>query len=118
MHELFDWDVKGAAERWWLYTARVIIGSVEIQITTKNFAYKAPVYMRDTAVEGQGYRSVEALKDDPVHARDSLIYTLETAAGHLRRALDLAVPLGLSREVDALLVRIAGVQRVIKNRAA
>ena len=95
----------------------MILGAVEIHVTTEQFSYKTSAYMRDTT-EKEGYRSVVALKADTVNARESLIYTLETAAGHLRRALDLAMPLGLSREVDELLQRVAGVQRVVRNRAA
>jgi hypothetical protein len=117
LHKLFDWNIKKAAEEWWLQRGRVILGAVEIHVTTKRFSYKTSAYMRDTTAK-EGYRSVVALKADTVNARESLIYTLETAAGHLRRALDLAVPLGLSREVDDLLQRIAGVQRVIQDRAA
>lgn len=118
MHSLFDWSIKRAAEKWWLHQARVIIGAVQIQITTETFSYKASAYVRDTTTEGQGYRSTIALRSDTTSARESLIYTLETAAGHLRRALDLAVPLGLSQEVDVLLARVAGVQRIVRHKAA
>lgn len=118
LHSLFDWSIKRAAEKWWLHQARVIIGAVQIQITTETFSYKASAYVRDTTTEGQGYRSTIALRSDTTSARESLIYTLETAAGHLRRALDLAVPLGLSQEVDVLLARVAGVQRIVRHKAA
>jgi hypothetical protein len=118
LHDLFDWNVKTAAEKWWMHRARVIIGAVEIHVTTETFSYKTSAYMVDTTVDGQGYRATYALKGDTANARDSLIYTLETAAGHLRRALDLAVPLGLSGDIDDLLLRVAGVQRVVQNRAA
>jgi hypothetical protein len=118
LHTLFDWNVQQSAERWWMHRARVIIGAVTIQVATHEVSYKASAYMVDTAVEGQGYRSVRALKHDTVNARESLIYTLEMAAGHVRRALDLATPLGLAAEVDHLLHEIAGVQRVITTRAA
>jgi hypothetical protein len=118
LHALFDWNINAAAEKWWLQQARVILGAVTIQVTTQEFTYKAPAYVVDTTVEGQGYRSVVALKDDRTNARETLVYTLETAAGHLRRALDLASPLGLSSEIDQLLLEIASVQRVIASKAA
>jgi hypothetical protein len=118
LHALFDWDVQQSAERWWLHRARVIIGAVTVQVETQEFSYKASAYMVDMSVEGQGYRSVAALKTDEANARESLIYTLEMAAGHLRRSLDLAAPLGLSKEIDRLLREIAGVQRVITTKAA
>jgi hypothetical protein len=118
LHDLFDWNVKSAAEKYWLHQARIVIGAVELHVTTEQFSYKASAYMVDTTADGQGYRSTVALKADTPNARESLIYTLETAAGHLRRALDLSVPLGLSGEIDELLLRVAGVQRVVRDRAA
>lgn len=118
LHDLFNWNVQNAADHWWLHQARLVINAVSIQVTTKEFSYKASAYMIDMAVEGSGYRSVAALKADPANARESLVYTLEVAAGHMRRALDLAAPLGLSSEIDDLLRRIAGVQRVAGKQAA
>jgi hypothetical protein len=118
LHSLFDWDIQQAAEHWWLHRARVVIGAVTIQVQTREVTYKASAYMVDTAVDGQGYRSVAALKTDVAQARESLIYTLEMAAGHLRRSFDLAAPLGLSNEIDQLLHDIASVQRVITTKAA
>ena len=118
LHDLFDWNLKRAAEHWWLHRARVILQSVTIQVTTQEFTYKASAYMVDMSVEGQGYRSVVALRSDAENARESLVYTLEIAAGHIRRALDLAMPLGLSQEVDDLLARIASVQRIATTKAA
>jgi hypothetical protein len=118
LHSLFDWNVQQAAEHWWMHRARVVIGAVTIQVSTKQFDYKASAYMVDTSVDGQGYRSVAALKTDEANARESLIYTLEMAAGHVRRSLDLAAPLGLANEIDHLLHEIAGVQRVVTNKAA
>jgi hypothetical protein len=118
LHDLFDWNVKVAAEKWWLHRARVIIGAVTIQVTTQEFTYNASAYVVDTTVEGQGYRSVVALKSDSESARESLVYTLEMAAGHLRRAFDLAAPLGLADEIDHLLQQIAGVRRVLTSKVA
>ncbi len=118
LHALFNWDVKHAAERWWLHQARLVIGAVSIQVTHHETVIKAPFYVVDTSVKGDGYRSVVALKTDTESARESLIYTLEMAAGQLRRAYDLAAPLGLAKDVDALLAQIAGVTRIVRERAA
>jgi len=118
LHDLFEWNKAKASEQWWLHQARLVIGAVRIQVTTQDFTYKAPAYVVDTTVKGSGYRSTMALKGDTESARESLIYTLEVAAGHLRRALDLAVPLGLSGEIDTLIEQVAGVQRVAGKKAA
>jgi hypothetical protein len=67
--------------------------------------------------EGAGYRSVSALKADPESARKSLVYTLDVAAGHLRRAYDLAGPLGLAVEIEGLVEQVMGVQKKLKTAA-
>lgn len=118
LHALFDWDANAAAEKWWLHRAREIIGAVTIQITEQHSVVKAPYYVVDTSAEGQGYRSVVAMKSDPASARESLVYTLEVAAGHLRRAYDLAGPLNLQAEVNTLVQQITGLQRRAGKKAA
>lgn len=118
LHALFNWDVKHAAERWWLHRARLIIGAVSIQVTHNHTVLKSPMYVVDTSAKGDGYRSIASMKTDTASARESLVYTLETAAGHLRRAYDLAAPLGLQREIDALLAQIAGVTKIVAKKAA
>lgn len=117
LHDLFQWNTKRAAEIYWLHRARQIIGAVTVVVTNNQTTIKAPMYVRDPEATGEGYRSVAALRGDPVNARESLIYTLEIAAGHLRRALDLAEPLGLTSEIDQLIAQVAGVQRVLRSAA-
>lgn len=117
LHSLFIWDTKAAAEKYWLATAREVIGSVKVIHQTIEHTVESVGYVRDPEAKGEGYRSVMALRDDPVNARESLIYTLEVASGHLRRALDLAAPLGLSTEIDQLLSQVVGVQRLIRKAA-
>jgi hypothetical protein len=114
------WDRKKASEKHWLYCAQLVIGSVTYQYTHNHEVVKAVAYVVDPAMKGSGggYRNVQSLKSDPPSARESLVYTLETAAGHLRRAYDLAVPLGCAKEIDALLAQIAGVQRIMQRKKA
>lgn len=118
LHALFNWNREAAAEKWWLHPAREIIGAVTIQVTHQHSVVKAPCYVVDTSVKGQGYRSVTALKGDTHSARESLIYTLNVAAGHLRRAYDLAGPLGLEAEINGLVQQITGLQRRAGKKAA
>lgn len=118
LHALFNWDKDVAAQRYWLDRARRIIAAVHLVHKNETTTIKTPVYVRDPDAKGEGYRSVTALKAEPTSARESLIYTLDVAAGHVRRALDLADPLGLSAEVDHLLAEIVGVQRIAMGKAA
>lgn len=115
LHRLFDWDAKRASENWWLHRAREIIGAVTVVVTNETTTIRAPVYVH--LPETKGYQTVAMLRKDPAQARESVIYTLEVAAGHLRRALDLAAPLGLQEQIDALIAEVVGVQRVIQQAA-
>lgn len=116
IHSLFDWDKGRCAERDLERQARVVIGAVQMIVTNTVTSMKVPVYVKDPDVRS-GYRAVTALAASPDSARESLIYTLEVASGHLRRALMLAEPLGMQGEIDALLDRIVGVQRLLKKAA-
>lgn len=116
LHSLFDWNVKRAAEKFWLHQARLILGAVMLQVVTTEFTFKSPAYV--STGQGQGYRSIVMLKDDPLAAQESLIHCLETAAGHLRRALDLASPLGMSGEIDQLILQVMNVTRTMQRKEA
>lgn len=118
LHGLFDWNKADAAAKWWLHQAREIIGAVKVMHTTTETVIAAPCYVMDTAATGAGYRAVAALRAEPEAARESLAYTLSVAAGHIRRAYDLAGPLGLQAEIDALLQQITGLQRSVGKKAA
>jgi hypothetical protein len=117
LHPLFNWNLKAAAEHWWLHRARVIIGAVTLQVSHHETVLKVPAYITGSGSAGQ-YRSVVNLRSDPDAARESLIVCLETAAGHLRRAYDIAAPLGLSRQIDGLLAQVAGVARIARTKKA
>ncbi len=118
LHGLFEWDRTKAARSWWVATAREVIASVTLVVTNQTTTIKTPFYIRDPEASGQGYRSTTALQKNPVAATEALVATLETASGHIRRALDLAGPLGLSDQVDHLLGQIVGVQRLAESKAA
>lgn len=119
LHDLFEWDKSKAAAIYWIAQAREIIGAVRIVVTHQTAVVHAPVYVRDPDANNdeQGYRSVAALRSEPERAREALVATLEVAAGHVRRAFDLAEPLGLAGQIDALLDEIVGVQRRISSAA-
>jgi hypothetical protein len=112
------WDAKHASEKWWLHCAQLVIGAVTYQVTHNERVIKSVAYIVDPSAKGGGYRNVKALQTDPESARESLIYTLEIASGHLRRAYDIAPVLGLTREIDALLAQIAGVKKIAQAKKA
>jgi hypothetical protein len=116
LHVLFDWNLKSAAEKFWKWQAREIIGAVTVIVTNETTTIRSPVYVHSP--DAKGYQSVATLRADPNQARESLIYTLEMASGHLRRGLDLAAPLGLQAQIDQLLAEVAGVQLIVRRQAA
>lgn len=115
LHDLFEWDVKKAAYKYWLDTARNIIASVEVVIKTEHITVRAPLYVRDPSKQHkeQGYISVESLRSDQDLAREALVTEFQRAADLLRRARHLAVALKLDRDVDDVVDRVVG----LKERA-
>lgn len=114
LHSLYDWNIENAARAHWMHRTAEIIASVRVQVTTTEATISAPAYVIDT--DRGGYIATVKLKDDVESATETLVYTLEVAAGHLRRAYAIAAPLGLSKRIDDLLARIAGVQRIVTKK--
>lgn len=121
LHGLFDWNLKSAAQKYWLHTARTIIHSVKVVVTTETVTLHAPHYVRDPSVphKEQGYVSIAQLQKDPVAARESLRVEFGRAASALTRARTLASVLNLEDEVEALIARVMGLRdRVEKDAKA
>lgn len=118
LHSLFEWDKSKAASIYWLAQAREIIGAVEVITVNETTTVRRPFYVRDPDAKGeQGYVAVSRLRANPDAARESLIFTLRVASGHLSRALELAEPLGMSAEIDALIENVTGLQRKLRAAA-
>jgi hypothetical protein len=120
MHELFDWDVKRAAQAHWLERAREIIRTVKVVITTSHVSVRVPAYVRDPQMAShlQGYVSTHSLMADPAEARRALIIECERAATTLKRARTIALALDLSNEVDAMLEQLTGFRFNVEHSEA
>lgn len=116
LHSLFPWDVKKAAYAHWTKIASEVIGSVTYLHETHERTIKVMGYAKDPDAK-VGYRATEAMRVDPQASRQSLIYTLEIAAGHLRRAYDLSAALGLQDQVDQLVQEVLGLKRSLEKAA-
>ena len=113
LHCLFVWDMKTAAERYWLDRAREIIQNVKLVASqTETVVIDAPHYVRDPLAgpSEQGYVSIDVLRGDPQLARASLRIEFERVIGALARARSIAVALGLQGEVEDLLVHVIRVR--------
>ena len=108
LHGYFDWNVKEAAYKHWLYQARKLIMSVRVEVTTTQFRVKAPAYVRDPSIPGgtQGFASLARLRSDDDLARDAVVMEFSRAAAALARAKAVAVALGLADEIEELRGRV------------
>lgn len=116
LHPLFQWNQGRAAYAHWIQTAREIIGSVTVVVETHERTFKAVGYTKDPDTK-VGYRATTAMRANPEVSRQSLINTLEVAAGHLRRAYDLSAALGLQDEVEGLVQQVLGLKRSLEKAA-
>lgn len=116
LHDLFEWDNKKAASAWRIQQAREVI-QVRMQVVNETVAVRAPIYVRDPEATGQGYIRVSVLRNDPEQSRAAVTYALDVAAGHLRRAYEMAEPLGMAQEIEALVAQVTGLRRVLEKAA-
>lgn len=109
LHGKFDWNVRSAAMKHWLHTARELIQRVNlISSESETITIKAPYYVRDPSVAAneQGYVSVAQLLKDPSRARESLRLEFGRAEGALTRARAVASALNMEGEVEAMIVQL------------
>jgi len=119
LHSLFEWNVKKAAEKYWLETARRIIASVEIIIKHEHIEVKSPLYVRDPGVidNKQGYVNIKSLKSDTALARESLIIEFQRVTDLLMRVRGIAVALQMENILDDIINNIMSVQEKLKKAA-
>lgn len=114
LHSHFTWDVRKAAQAYWVEQARTLITSVRIEIRTDTTSITAVAYVRDpTAGKSQGYVAVERLRTDRDLARDALSTEFSRVGDMLRRARELAAALDVQDDVDDLIERVVGVRKKV-----
>jgi hypothetical protein len=119
LHGRFEWDKDKAAWSAWIDTARSLIRSVRIEVTTTQVTVSAVAYVRDPRCEAeqQGYISVVTLRTDADLAREALVQEFGRAAAYLKRARDLAVVLSLEAEVEGLQKQLSLLVDRVKDEA-
>lgn len=120
LHAHFEWNVKKAAEAYWIEQARQLITSVRVVYKTDTTAVKAVYYVRDpSATLGeQGYVSTATLRTDADMAREALIAEFTRVADMLRRARELAVALDAAEDVEALIKSVIGLRQRFAEQSA
>lgn len=108
LHEHFTWDVREAAEERWRDQARALIRAVRVEVTTTEFAVRAPIFVRDPAAPEtvQGYVSLGRLRTDEDLAREAVVAEFARAAAALTRAKAIAAALGLADEIEEVRERV------------
>lgn len=116
LHSLFEWDKSKAAHQHWLDTARSIIASVEVRVTTEHITVRTPIYVRDpsAAAGTQGYIAVSRLRSEPDLAREALVAEFQHAADLLRRARHLAIALSVEDDVDEIVEQVVDLRERVR----
>jgi hypothetical protein len=119
LHQLFNWDVEEAAYEHWMATARKIIASVKVNITTETIVLRAPAYVRDPSLHGrdQGYRETVSLRTDTDMAMDVLSSEVQNVISALRRARNVAAALEMEDQIDRLMEEFLEMRMKLKNAA-
>jgi len=102
LHDLFEWDIKKAAEAHWVETARRVIRSVKVVITTDTRQVSTVYYVRDPDMDSgeQGYVSLPTLATDKERAKAAMASEFRRAIAAMERAQSIAEALDMHKEVE------------------
>lgn len=114
LHSYFDWSLESAAHKHWIDTARNLIASVRVVVTTEKVVIKAPFYLRDPSKKGneQGYTTLTKVRSDKELSREVINNEVALIVGALRRAKNVAQALDMVDEMEALLDQVL----VLRNK--
>lgn len=124
LHDEFEWDTHKAAMEAWRETARRLIRSVTVKVTTesKTFrtnGYKPPEFVRNPSATSreQSYIRVAEIKSDHEIAVSALMYEIDRINGSLVRARALCIELGLDDEIRIVDDAFKGLRKKVKETA-
>lgn len=119
LHRYFTWDVRKAAERYWLDEARELITSLKVVVRVERQQVSTIFYVKDPSCERgqQGYISYDRLRTESDLAREAIVNEFARAADMLRRARQLAKALELHNEVDKLVTDVVGLAKRVEAGA-
>lgn len=105
LHSMFDWNIRKAAEKYWIATAREIIASVRVTETQERSIITRVAFARDSTVPGnkQGYVQLATIRDKKAEARETIGYEFDRAVAAMNRAREVADVLGQSDLIDSLI---------------
>lgn len=65
LHRLFDWDIRSAATKHWLQTARIIMGSIVVSTNSEPSLTRAFVSVDSASGKGRAYVGLQSALADP-----------------------------------------------------
>jgi hypothetical protein len=119
LHSYFEWDDEKAAHAHRFAQARALIRRVRVEVTVHEHVFRVPAYVHDpTRDKTGGYVATTKL----VNQRETALRVLrqEVARAHscLERARSVAIALGMSATVEALIGQISAAQEEIEVETA
>jgi hypothetical protein len=117
-HNRFTWDDKIAGHRYRIGQARDQIRIVRIQIVDEQVIHRGPAWVRDPTMPAatQGYVHVAQIRSTQTLASEAMLAEFERVAHALKRAAAVAGTLGLSSEIEAMIVSIDGLAARVASR--
>lgn len=103
LHKEFPWDIKVAAQKYWLSRAQELIREVQLEYVTEELRFNIPYYVRDPSSKESSYVPTISLVRKTAKAKQSLNDELDRIKGAIRRALKLAVVFDLESTFEKML---------------
>jgi len=110
LHKFFEWDDSKAAHEHRIYQARELIRSITVFSSSTEIEIKAPKYVHDPRVEGQGYIELAKVRNDRDHAHEVMLQELGRVKAALSRANEIAKVLGLEGDIAELIVAATSIE--------
>lgn len=121
LHQFFQWDKSQAWHSYNIERARKLLASVTYKVHTEDHGtIRVPAYVRDPRIEPakQGYMSMRELIAPSKLAHDVVINECDQAAGHLRRALAVALTLGYADVLQQIIGSILAFKDTVQRKKA
>lgn len=120
LHKEFVWDDQIAGHKYRLIQARQIIRSVQIDIQLHNHIISVVRYVRDPnlPVRQEGYKCLSTVERRSEEARAIMLMYLDRVESLIRSAREVAITLGLSNELQALLAQLVVLRTKSDDEAA
>jgi hypothetical protein len=117
LHDAFEWNDRKAGFMWRVHQARLLMGSLTMVVLVENRKLHVPIFVHDPSSKESQYIKTSKLKRDEENTRDLILEEFARAAGHLKRARDLAAVLRYDGDIDELLESLMSLEKEIRQDA-